>query len=66
VLLAMLDKHRTYELARAAGVPAPKTALLGPGDDLAAAPRASPFRSGSSRVTRTCGSDTLALPTRCS
>jgi D-aspartate ligase len=29
VVLAMLDKHRTYELARKLGVPAPRTALLG-------------------------------------
>ena len=28
VVLAMLDKHRTYDLAREAGVPAPRTALL--------------------------------------
>jgi len=46
VLLAMLDKHRTYELARAAGVPAPATALLGPGDDLAAAAAGIPFPLG--------------------
>ncbi len=28
VLLAMLDKHRTYELARGAGVPAPRTVTV--------------------------------------
>jgi D-aspartate ligase len=32
VLLAMLDKHRTYELARQAGVPVPRTLLVRPGD----------------------------------
>lgn len=35
VVLAMLDKHRTYELARGLGVPAPRTELVRPGDDLA-------------------------------
>jgi D-aspartate ligase len=32
VVLAMLDKDRTYELARAAGVPAPRVVLVRPGD----------------------------------
>lgn len=31
VLLAMLDKQRTYDLARRAGVPVPRTVLAGPG-----------------------------------
>lgn len=31
VLLAMLDKHRTYELAQRAGVPVPRTVLARPG-----------------------------------
>ncbi|MCW3049877.1 MAG: hypothetical protein JWO74_4161 [Solirubrobacterales bacterium] len=30
VVLAMLDKHRTYALAREVGVPAPRTVLVGP------------------------------------
>lgn len=34
VLLAMLDKSRTYELARSVGVPAPNTATLRSADDL--------------------------------
>jgi predicted ATP-grasp superfamily ATP-dependent carboligase len=46
VLLAMLDKHRTYELARAAGVPAPATALVGPGEDVPAAAAGIPFPLG--------------------
>lgn len=46
VLLAMLDKQRTYEMARAAGVPAPRTALLGPGQDPAAAAADIPFPLG--------------------
>ncbi len=46
VLLAMLDKHRTYELARGAGVPAPRTALLQPGDDLGAKAGDIPFPLG--------------------
>jgi predicted ATP-grasp superfamily ATP-dependent carboligase len=33
VTLAMLDKQRTYELARQIGVPAPRTALARPGED---------------------------------
>jgi len=34
VLAAMLDKERTYELARAAGVPTPRTWTIGSGSDL--------------------------------
>jgi D-aspartate ligase len=37
VVLAMLDKHATYELAREAGVRVPRTALLAAGEDPAAA-----------------------------
>lgn len=33
VTLAMLDKQRTYELARQVGVPTPRTVLSRPGDD---------------------------------
>lgn len=33
VTLAMLDKERTYELAREIGVPAPRTVLARPGED---------------------------------
>lgn len=34
VTLAMLDKDRTYELARRIGVPTPRTAVSRPGDDV--------------------------------
>lgn len=37
VTLAMLDKDRTYELARRIGVPAPRTAVFRPGDDVSVA-----------------------------
>lgn len=37
VVLAMLDKQRTYELARSIGIAAPRTAPLAPGDDAGAA-----------------------------
>lgn len=43
VVLAMLDKERTYALAREAGVPAPRVALVCPGDDLAQAALAIPL-----------------------
>ena len=46
VLLAMLDKHRTYEMARAAGVPAPATVRVGPDDDVLAAAAGIPFPLG--------------------
>jgi D-aspartate ligase len=37
VVLRLLDKHTTYEAARAAGVPAPETILVVAGDDIASA-----------------------------
>jgi D-aspartate ligase len=37
VTLAMLDKQQTYELARKAGVPTPRTVLAQPGDDVSVA-----------------------------
>jgi D-aspartate ligase len=37
VTLAMLDKDRTYELARRLGVPCPRTVLALPGDDVSVA-----------------------------
>jgi predicted ATP-grasp superfamily ATP-dependent carboligase len=46
ILLAMLDKHRTYEMARAAGVDAPATTLVRPGDDVLAATAHIPFPLG--------------------
>jgi len=46
VLLAMLDKERTYELARAAGIPTPRTAAVRTRADAEAAAAAFEFPCG--------------------
>ena len=43
VVLTLLDKHETYERARAAGVPTPRTLLLRPTDDVGEATAEIPF-----------------------